>query len=67
MRCCGGNNRQGGLRSLVPSSKQGGVFRKAGYDAPATERDLQRTTLVTLVTAAAAAAAAAAHVQKYKR
>jgi hypothetical protein len=44
-----------------------GFFRMAGYDAPDTERDLRRTTLVTLVTAAAAAAAAAALVLKYKR
>jgi hypothetical protein len=51
----------------LPRRKMAGFFRMAGYDAPDTERDLRRTTLVTLVTAAAAAAAAAALVLKYKR
>lgn len=56
--------------AALPRRKMAGFFRKAypaGYDAPDTERDLRRTTLVTLVTAAAAAAAAAALVLKYKR
>ena len=58
----------GSLHSLVEKWRV--FFRKAypaGYDAPDTERDLRRATLVTLVTAAAAAAAAAALVLKYKR